>query len=192
MNNRSKICLSCLRDLNPQIIYIKLKNIEGIGIYPYENKIKDILFLFKGCGDYQLKDAFIFHYKFLLKTIFFDYVIVPVPSFNEHNLKRGFNHVQEMFSCLSLPIINCLEKIEDIKQSSLKKDNRQEISKYLIINENHKKLINKKVLLVDDVLTTGSTLGACYELLKMAKIKSIFFVVMSYTCRERSQFEDEK
>ena len=45
---------------------------------------------------------------------------------------------------------------------------------------------------MDDVLTTGSTLLACYELLKTIKPKKIIFLVMSYSCRKTLNFDDEK
>ena len=42
----------------------------------------------------------------------------------------------------------------------------------------------KKVLLVDDVLTTGSTMKACINLLKNNQVKKLNFLAMSYTCRK--------
>ena len=186
------ICDKCLEEMNPQLKRIKLDDTKGIGIYPYENKIKELLFNFKGRFDIALSDVFIFPYRNILKLRFFDYVVVPVPSFQKKNNLRGFNHVEKMFSCLNLRIISCLEKTKDIKQSSLSKEQRQEISKYIVLNNKSQFLKNKKVLLVDDVLTTGATLKCCINLLKKARIKGIFFLVMSYTCREWSQFEERK
>ena len=43
---------------------------------------------------------------------------------------------------------------------------------------------NKKILLVDDVLTTGSTMKACINLLKNNQVKKLNFLAMSYTCRK--------
>lgn len=186
------ICDECFKEMNPQFRRIELNNIKGIGIYPYENTIKQLLFNFKGRFDIELSDVFIFPYRNILKLKFFDYIIVPVPSYYEKDQLRGFNHVERMFSCLNLKIVKCLEKVKDIKQSSLSKEQRQEISKFIVLNNKSQFLKNKKVLLVDDVLTTGATLQCCINLLKKAGIKVIFFLVMSYTCREWSQFEERK
>lgn len=89
-----------------------------------------------------------------------------------------------MVKILNMPIIICLEKIKDIKQSSYHFSERQNISNYLTVNDNIKLIKNKKVLLVDDVLTTGSTMKSCINLLKNNQAKKINFLAMSYTCRK--------
>ena len=85
-----------------------------------------------------------------------------------------------------MPIISCLEKNKDIKQSSYHFSERQNISNYLTVNDNIKLIKNKKVLLVDDVLTTGSTMKSCINLLKNNQVKKINFLAMSQTCRKQS------
>lgn len=178
-----KICDKCLKSMNPIFKKIKIENIEGIALYEYRDTIKELLYKFKGCNDIDLKDVFTYHYKLILSILFINYVIVYVPSYKEHNVNRGFNHVQEMFSCLSNKNKDCIIKINDIKQSSLNKDERNNVINNLKLLENAKELHNKNVLIVDDVLTTGSTIKACYKLLKQVTNKKIKFLVMSYVCR---------
>lgn len=186
------ICFDCLTKMKPSIKKIQLDDLFGIGIYPYQDTIKDLLYQFKGCYDIALKDAFINHYAFLFRIIFFNYVIVFVPSYEEKNKIRGFNHVEEMFKCLKIKTCKCLIKTKDVKQSSKNKVSRLEIKQYFSLNNNAYTLKDKNILLVDDVLTTGSTLLACYELLKTIKPKKIKFLVMSYSCRKTLNFDDEK
>lgn len=178
------LCYNCLKNLQAKIIIINLNSIKGIGIYPYEKGINDLLFRYKGCYDMELNKIFFDPYKILIKIIFHDYIIVPIPSFVEHDKKRGFNHVYEMVKILNMPIITCLEKNKDLKQSSYHFSERQNISNYLIVNDNIKLIKNKKILLVDDVLTTGSTMKACINLLKNNQVKKLNFLAMSYTCRK--------
>ena len=179
----SFICDSCLKSMNPEFKKIKMNDLCGYAIYPYQESVKELLYKFKGCNDIVLKNVFINQYKLLIEIMFFNYVIVYVPSSDISNIRRGFNHVVEMFSCLKNQKIYCIEKIEDIKQSSLDKNKRAEIGNYLRLNEKVSLIKNKNILIVDDVLTTGSTINACYKLLKNFTNKKIKFLVMSYVCR---------
>ena len=108
---------------------------------------------------------FLDRWKFILRLIYKGYLLVPVPSYFESDNKRGFNHVEEIFSSLKLISNKCLKKTKDIKQANLSKKQREKIDKVLII-ENGEILKGKKVLIVDDIYTTGSTLNACINLVR--------------------------
>ncbi len=85
-----------------------------------------------------------------------------------------------MFSLLNLDMCCCIHKTSDVKQSDCSAKQRQEIGKHLAIDENvHLK--NKKVLIVDDVFTTGSTVRAMIKLILRCKPKKIEVLVMSKT-----------
>ena len=88
-----------------------------------------------------------------------------------------------MFSCLVNKKVDCIVKINDIKQSSLTKQERLLTKDNFALNNNTLLLKDKNILIVDDVLTTGSTINACYQLLKNVTKKKIKFLVMSYVCR---------
>ena len=69
---------------------------------------------------------------------------------------------------------NSLYKIKNNKpQSTLKKEERQEnvIGVYGI--KNKKILQNKKIILIDDIFTTGSTVNECSKILKQSGVKQI-------------------
>ena len=106
-----------------------------------------------------------------------DYVIVPIPSHINSDKERGFNHVEEVFAELKLPIYPCLKKKYNFKQSDLSKREREKIINKLFI-EKGELVKNKKVLLVDDVITTGSSLKAGINLLKKYFPKKIELLIL--------------
>lgn len=83
-----------------------------------------------------------------------------------------------MCRCLKLPIYPLLKKNVDAKQSDLSAAERREIAKYISL-DHPEKIRGKKVLIVDDVYTTGSTAKACLKQALKAKPKKIIFLAMS-------------
>ena len=51
-------------------------------------------------------------------------------------------------------------------QSTLNKEQREENIKGVYILKNEKMLLNQKVLLIDDIYTTGSTVNECARILE--------------------------
>ncbi len=151
-----------------------------------------MLFQFKGCYDYELKDVFLAYQKPFLRMRFRAYVVVPSPSSKAHNEARGFNHVQEIFGSLGLPMLEAFEKTSDQKQTELDFFERQRVGER-IRYIGPQSLAGKKVLLVDDVFTTGATIKACLRLLKKHHPAKIQVLVMSKTADPPiSSKEEEK
>ena len=158
-------------------------NIDCLAIYNYDENIKSLLYQFKGCHDYELDPVFLYRYAFELSIMYHNYVIVPIPSYQEEDEKRGFNHVREIFSLLNLKMMDILVKTANVKQADLSKEERKNISKYLKVKENVD-LSGKKVLIVDDVFTTGGTMSAAINLIKGLHPKKIKVLVMSKTIND--------
>lgn len=106
--------------------------------------------------------------------------MIPIPSYIYDDEAREFNHVIEMFNCLGLPMKKILIKTHKFKQALNNSSKRKEISKHLEVFGEHD-LSGKKVLLVDDVYTTGSTMKAAIRLIEKLNPKSIEILVMSKT-----------
>jgi len=105
---------------------------------------------------------------------------VPIPSWIDDDNLRGFNHVVEIFKSLKLKMNFPLTKACKYKQSDQRKENRKDIIN--ILKMSHVDNLSKiKILLVDDVHTTGNTLKAAIKLLRDAGAKKIKVLVIAKT-----------
>lgn len=106
-------------------------------------------------------------------------IIIPVPISKKRLKERGYNQseliAKQMAKNIQIKVeTNCLYKNKNITaQSSLNKEQREENIKGAYIIKNKEKLFNKKVLLLDDIYTTGSTANECCKILKQANTTKI-------------------
>lgn len=112
-------------------------------------------------------------------------VVIPVPMHKRKLKKRGYNQVakfgQRIAKALNVDYIDdVLVKISDTTSQTTKGrfarwNNKNEI----FAVKNILKIENKHVLLVDDIITTGATLEACYNALNQAKTIKISIATMA-------------
>lgn len=97
--------------------------------------------------------------------------LVPVPLHPKKIRQRGYNQAavicKGMAQQLDLPVIEgvLLRKSMNVSQTRLGRTARWENSRTQYGIDHPHRLRNKRVLLVDDVLTTGATLESCGSLL---------------------------
>lgn len=112
-------------------------------------------------------------------------IFLPVPLHKKRYLVRGFNQSELLARDLSkkfqIATNNFLKRIKNTQsQVDLKKAERQanvsEAFSVLDINRLDK---NKKVILIDDVVTTGSTLNECARALKNVGFQEIYGLVIA-------------
>ncbi|MCR5491144.1 MAG: hypothetical protein K6F32_03345 [Bacilli bacterium] len=178
------LCRKCYEEMGPKWIRWKIGKVQCTALYAYGGKIRETLYQFKGCGDYELYPIF-FHFAApVLRMKYHDYLVVPAPSSASHNEARGFNQVESMCKDLHLQIIHPLTKTAESKQSDLSARQRAEVGK-IIDWVPHHNIKDRKILLVDDVYTTGSTIKACLKLLLAHGAKKVEVLVMSKTPKRR-------
>jgi len=114
-----------------------------------------------------------------------NFILIPIPL-NEKRLKwRGFNQAEEIGKYLSeflkLPLVsNCLLRVKNTyPQVELDAEARKENVKDIFFCQNKKEIFGKKILLVDDVYTTGATMEEAARILKESGAKEIFGVVVA-------------
>ena len=185
MNKKNILCEQCFEKLNAKFIGFKIGAIKGVAIYEYTDFIKELIYKYKGCYDYELKDVFLYRYINYLRIMYRGYYIVPAPSFHLDDEKRGFNHVIEIYKALKLEILPIIKKIEAHKQSDMSYKKRFNVNKVFAIDNVNVK--DKKILLVDDIFTTGSTLMSCIDLLKEKGAKKIEVLVIAKTKKKEKR-----
>ena len=174
------ICDKCQAEFEPKFISFKVNGYDALSIYEYTPFIKNQTYLYKGCYDYELNETFINLYYKEIKARFSGYKIIPIPSYEEDDKRRGFNHVIEAFKKLGLEVLPIITKTAHHKQADLSAKKRNEISKYLVLN-NKNGLDKFKVLIVDDIYTTGATMKAVVDLVERLNPKGIKILVLAKT-----------
>lgn len=173
------MCNKCYKEL--KVIY-KIEKIEGykvLSIFEYNEAVKTLLYNLKALGDIELAKIIIERHIFYLKIKYRNYILLPAPSTIESEAQRGFNHVCELFKPIG-PIAHLLKKKENFKQSDLSFVNRQEVGKKISL-DNGESLRNKKVLIVDDLKTTGATIRAIIKKIEPFAPKKIEILTLAAT-----------
>ena len=184
LNRDIDVCQRCFQEIKMHFFKFEVLGYSAISIYRYDEKIQSLLYQFKGCFDFELFNVFFGRILRELRFRYLDYVIVPVPSYKQEDEIREFNHVEEMFKPLKLPIRHLLIKTKKVKQATSSTEQRKEINKHIALSE-ESDLSQYKILLVDDVYTTGSTMKACIRLIEKLHPKRIEVLVMSKTENKR-------
>jgi ComF family protein len=110
--------------------------------------------------------------------------LIPVPVSAKKKISRGYNQAEliaaELGKTLNLPMENNL--LQRIKNTTPQKElndieRRNNLKNAFKIKENIVKY--RKILLVDDIYTTGSTVDACAQVLKTAGVKNVYFITLA-------------
>lgn len=171
------LCPSCYRDLHPTWHRFFLGELKCYALYPYGETMRSLIYDLKACGDIELAPLFLSVPLSWLKLRFGKRIMVCAPSYEEKNEERGFNHVEEIFKPLKLKTRQCLKKTDNIKQADLNFAERQRVGEHLaFVGDDFR---GEKVLLVDDICTTGATLKACANLLLAHGAKDVCALVVA-------------
>ena len=174
------VCSKCQSELEPRFIRFKVDGYKATAIYEYSPFIKNLVYLYKGCYDYELNEVFLNLFFKEIKLKFKGYKIIPIPSYIKDDEARGFNHVVEAFKSLGLEPLQIITKTAHHKQADRGLLERHEINKYLVLNSNES-LEKQRVLIVDDIYTTGSTMKAAINLVEKLNPKEIRVLVLAKT-----------
>lgn len=111
-------------------------------------------------------------------------ILVPIPLHAKRLRKRGYNHAnllsQDLSEKLGLKQIEVLKRVRETKsQFGLKLKERKENLKDAFILDSKFNVQGSNVFLVDDILTTGSTLSEAAKILKKNGVKRVWGLTLA-------------
>jgi len=111
-------------------------------------------------------------------------ILVPIPLYAKRLRKRGYNHAELLAEGLSkslkLKLSEVLQRTKETKsQFGLKLNDRKENLKNAFALNPGREMLNPNVFLVDDILTTGSTLLEAAKILKKNGAKKVWGLTLA-------------
>ncbi|MCI2069239.1 MAG: hypothetical protein LKJ88_06705 [Bacilli bacterium] len=176
-NPEVKVCSACFKSLNYHFSFGTFLGHKIISLAEYKEPMSTLLIRYKETLDIELAPVFLSYYAQIIGLIFKGYQLVLVPSTPSKLKKRGFDHLWEMFKFLGLTKLDILSKDETKDQKKKNALERKESEKLFHIHEGEK-CTGKKILLVDDVITSGASLSAAVKLIEPMKPKKIVVLVL--------------
>jgi len=157
---------------------------QGVGVWAYTDEIKNSIYQFKYHNKreygtfygFELKDR----YESIIRSWDAD-VLIPVPLHKSKLRKRGYNQAdiiaKSIGKLLDIPVDNQLlfRKKKTLAQKEL---NDKERMKNLenAFNIGEKVVKYNKVIIVDDIYTTGTTIDACAKILMDAGADKVYYI----------------
>ena len=181
-----KICFSCYQKIFSQpIIFKNHIRIYALGHYaiPFVNLINEFKYQNRTFIAQTLALA-------LSKIIINDYYLkdcdflVPVPLHPARLRERGYNQSEmlafQISQITNIKVLKCLKRIKYTKSQTVlaDKERRINVEKAFAFDKNYS-IENKKIILIDDVVTTGATLKNCAQVLYKNKAQEVFGLVVA-------------
>lgn len=190
------ICLVCNRGSIDGLTHPKCKSkyaIDGaFSAIAYKGIVKKLIYNFKYkpyLSDLKNTLVELFYESIIQQEIFqkaneFSPILVPIPLHKNRLRKRGYNHSQLLAEGLSkklnLKAIEILKRKKETKSQfglDLKK-RKENIKDAFILNAKYI-IHNTNILLVDDILTTGSTLLEAAKTLKKSGARRVWGLTLA-------------
>jgi ComF family protein len=120
--------------------------------------------------------------------------IVPVPLHRQRSRERGFNQVdlfaRPLAKYLGLPYqpVLLIRSRPRPEKHLLRSEERWEAVRGAFAIRKGGRVDNLRILLLDDVMTTGATLDACSRALREAGAKSVLGLTIARASRPQSSF----
>lgn len=178
------ICLNCGVSIDNEAQYCdrcqKTTSVFKINRSPlvYEGKARDMIHALKfGKKKYLVSTIGAMMADTFLKYGMEGEIIVPVPMTKKDERKRGFNQAEliayEIGKRLNIPVLPALEKTKEtaVQKELSGKERAENLTKAFEVV--YPQVKDRKILLVDDIFTTGATANECAKALLKAKCKEV-------------------
>ena len=118
-----------------------------------------------------------------------------VPMHKKRRKQRGRNHAEllarDVAARLELPYLDALERTRDTRQQARLDDKarRQNLRDAFAVRES---VAGRRVILVDDVCTTGSTAMACARALRNGGAERVFLLCYARAVKRRNWVKERE
>lgn len=190
VDTHTVVCFSCSHHIKPVTSYAlsitKSYAVTVFAISAYEGIVQQLIRAKQARKIYAARCLGLLMWDYTdLRFQEFDY-IVPVPLHWQRYAARGYNQAEEIALALrersGKRVLNCLRRSRAtaIQASLSAQERRANVNNVFVLKSKYADLLKgARILLVDDVLTTGSTLEACVRTLRKERPLSIIIAVGS-------------
>ncbi|MBU0672135.1 MAG: ComF family protein [Candidatus Margulisbacteria bacterium] len=183
-DSKEALCQTCFQDIK----FMK----PHLGIYSiavYDGALRTAIHRFKFKGKKRLAEPLgIIMVKYLSQAPMLEMkeidVIIPVPLHKKRLRQRGFNQAELLGNVLSryygTSLVSALERVNNTQaQFDLPRQERFNNITGAFKVVDSQSVYNKRVLLLDDIYTTGATIAECSKVLKIAGAKRVEVMTLS-------------
>lgn len=174
-----EVCVACEKENAPYQLSEPAQYLEFACYSPfsYQGSVPNLIQRFKFEDARYLCDYMARQMAPLIKANRYD-VITCVPLHKSRRRFRGYNQAEVLAKALAeetgLPFMHTLNRVKKtLPQTSLGREARAQNVKNAFSIEKIADIMNKRILLVDDVVTVGATMSACSKVLLENGAKSV-------------------
>jgi ComF family protein len=169
-------CRDALASMQKQEALFYVEGAEKVyAPYPYEGAARELIHCLKYTCVRDAAKVLGARMASCLQEDSFD-ALVPVPLHKRRLMERGFNQAELLAQAVgkqkNIPVLPALKRVRETgQQAKLEKERRIENMEGAF--QNCERVRGMRLLLVDDVCTTGATARACISALSSAGAKSV-------------------
>lgn len=182
-DDRDIFCTRCESHMHENFDY-------GFGLLRYNDAVKESLHRIKYSGRKEYMEFYgkciakVYHDK--IKAINPDY-LVPVPIHKKRLIKRNYNQASILANAISKELLNFNIEIEVNENLVFRKKNTKVLNKL----DNEDRIFEldnafscekcqgiEKVIIIDDIYTTGTTINKIASLLKKSGVFNVYFITI--------------
>ncbi len=172
------VCYDCRRQMHQYK--------QGYALFEYHS-IVDSLYRFK----YSERSEYAEYYGTMIATCMEKIIrsinpdfMIPVPLHKNKQRKRGYNQAELVAKCVGKildisVLVDYIERVKDTRPQKLLSGAKREnnVKKAFHIVRNDVKL--KRVIIIDDIYTTGSTINEMVRELNKNQVVEVFFITIA-------------
>ena len=189
------ICRKCMKSL--PLLYNSARHSEGkffddcVSACSYEGELRKSLLRFKFGGKRQYAGAYAHLLAGVIKEEYDgEYDLISwVPVSRRRKIKRGYDQAMLLAKAVSAELgmecVGLLRKKRHNRPQSGMKTEAERRANVLGAYEAVGEILDKRILIVDDIVTTGSTLGEASRTLLMSRAKSVLCATVAKRNRQK-------